>query len=269
MGLLKEKVYCSECNQKTNHLIIESYEEFSDPNVGFQRYTNYHIVQCAGCNNTAFVKHWIDEDYSEEYLNNQLEWTGTQQIYEIECTDIYEVYPQEPPKESFEKWLEETLNLEKKHFPHMPEILYDLYKQIIDSYNMRHNVLCASGLRTLIEGVCKELEVKKGHVYKEDGTIEIEEKTGKEMYNSTLPARIFGLYEKGYIIFPQALILNKIKEMGNKAVHSIVSPDTMDLREVIQVMEQILYVIYELKAHKLLEKKEEEQKEETQEEIQK
>ena len=134
----------------------------------------------------------------------------------------------------------------------MPKILYDLYHQIIDSYNMRHNVLCASGLRTLIEGVCKELKVKKGHVYKEDGTIEIEEKTGKEMYNSTLPARIFGLYEKGYIIFPQALILNKIKEIGNKAVHSMVSPETMDLREVIQVMEQILYVIYELKAHNLL-----------------
>ncbi|WP_228307270.1 DUF4145 domain-containing protein [Priestia sp. J2] len=254
MEQLGEKVYCFSCNQKTNHNIIHTYEEMYDESDDMFWNAKYHITKCAGCDRVTFVEEYADE-HTWEYINGHREWKA-----------IFKPFPEEPINKSAIDRFEERLNLDKRTFPHMPKILYDLYKQIIDSYNMRHNVLCASGLRTLIEGVCKELKVKKGHVYRDDGTIEIEEKTGKEMYNSTLPARIFGLYEKGYIIFPQALILNKIKEIGNKAVHSIVSPDTMDLREVIQVMEQILYVIYELKAHKLLKKKEEEK---TQEEIQK
>jgi len=248
MEQLDERVYCFSCNQKTKHDIIHTYRETANEPDDMWWDAKFHITKCAGCERVTFVEEYIDE-HTWEYVNGEREWKV-----------IFKSFPEEPPEESAVDKFEKKLNLEKKAFPHMPKILLELYQQIIDSYNMRHNILCASGIRTLIEGICNELKVKKGYIYEEDGTKKIDEETDEEIYTSNLAGRIFGLYEHGYIIFPQALILNKIKTIGNKAVHSIVSPDTMDLREVIQVMEQTLYIIYELKGHKLLRKKKEEDK---------
>ncbi|KZB90908.1 hypothetical protein A2U94_13755 [Bacillus sp. VT 712] len=246
MEQLEERVYCFSCNQKTKHDIVHTYEEFADDPEDMWWNAKFHITKCAGCERVTFVEEYIDE-YTWDYVNGEKVWKA-----------IFKSFPEEPPEESAVEKFEKRLNLEKKEFPHMPNILLELYKQIIDSYNMRHNILCASGIRTLIEGICNELGVKKGYIYEVDGTKKIE--NDKEIYTDNLAGRIFGLFEKGYIIFPQALILNKIKSIGNKAVHSVISPDTIELREIIQVMEQTLNVIYELKDHKLLNNKKEENK---------
>jgi len=240
MERLEERVYCFTCKHKTIHNIVYTHKEESGYEQDFAWKAEYHIVQCAGCERTAFVKQYGDEDMWE-FVYGEKVWQ-----------DTFTVYPQEPPKESELDSFEKRLNLNKKAFPNTPKILLDLYNQIIDSYNMRHNVLCASGLRTLIEGICNEVGVKKGHIYHNDGTIKLDEKTNKEIYTDNLAGRIFGLYEGKFILLAQALILNKIKTIGNKAVHSVVSPDTLTLREVIQIMEQIIHSIYELKEHKLL-----------------
>nr|WP_240465408.1 DUF4145 domain-containing protein [Neobacillus thermocopriae] len=114
-----------------------------------------------------------------------------------------------------------------KQFQFVPENLNKLYKQTINAYNSQQNILCAAGLRTIIEGICNELNIKKGHIYNKDGSKKLNEKN-KVIFTDNLAGRIFGLYENGYIIFTHALLLQKIKNIGNKAVHDIVE---LDLRQ--------------------------------------
>ncbi|PAD39836.1 hypothetical protein CHH53_04130, partial [Terribacillus sp. 7520-G] len=62
MDLLKKKVYCSKCKIETNHIILLTHEEKSEGLDDFQWYEHKHIVRCAGCDTTAFVKEYGDED---------------------------------------------------------------------------------------------------------------------------------------------------------------------------------------------------------------
>lgn len=36
--------------------------------------------------------------------------------------------------------------------------------------NNKHLILCTSGLRTLIEGICSQLKINKGYLYDEERT---------------------------------------------------------------------------------------------------
>ncbi|MGI1810589.1 DUF4145 domain-containing protein [Priestia sp. TGN 0903] len=243
MKQLGKKVYCSMCKQKTKHNIVQTYEERSNPDDDFQWYERYHIVKCAGCDNAAFVKQYSDED-TWEYINNDIEWTET-----------IEVYPEEPPKTSekdilYKMW--QTGEAKKKAFKNLPENLSALYKQIIHSFSMGYNILCASGLRTLIEGICKHLGINQGYIYNQDGTKKLNPKNNQEILAKNLAGSIFGLFESGHITFTHALILQKIKVIGNDAIHDIVTPLSSTLEEVIKIVERIIYDIYELRNHKLL-----------------
>lgn len=243
MEELIERVYCSRCKGKTKHLIITSYMEQSEIDSDFHWHEKYHIIQCAGCDNKSFVFQYGDED-TWEYINGEREWI-----------DIFTVYPEEPKAETEEeRWkkrFEILYFMPPKPFRYVPTNLNNLYKQTIDAYNSQQNILCAAGLRTIIEGVCNELNIKKGHIYEKDGSKKLNEKN-KEMYTDNLAGRIFGLYENGHIIFTQALLLQKIKNIGNSAVHDIVEPKIETLKQTIEIIDTILYNIYELDKHDLL-----------------
>ncbi|WP_242224692.1 DUF4145 domain-containing protein [Bacillus cereus group sp. BfR-BA-01380] len=241
MEELRERVYCSRCKGKTKHLIITSYKEKSGGDDDFYWYDNYYIVQCAGCDNTSFVRQYGDE-FKVERINGEIE-------------DTFTVYPEEPKVETDEEiWKREFEMLyfmPPKLFRYVPQNLNNLYKQTINVYNSQQNILCAAGLRTIIEGICNELNIKKGHIYDKDGSKKLNEKN-KEIYTDNLAGRIFGLYEEGHIIFTQALLLQKIKNIGNSAVHDIVEPSIEILQQTIEIIDTILYNIYELDKHDLL-----------------
>lgn len=243
MEKLEERVYCSKCKQKTIHNIVQTYREGSDTSDDYQWYECYHVVKCAGCENTAFVKQYGDED-SWEYVGEYPVWK-----------DTFEVYPEEPPKVTekdilYKMW--QRGEAKKKKFSNTPENLSALYEQIIHSFAMGYHILCASGLRTLIEGICKHLDINQGYIYNPDGTKKLNQKNNQEILAKNLAGRIFGLYELDHITFTHALILQKIKVIGNDAIHDIVTPSLGTLEEVIKIVERIIYDIYELKNHKLL-----------------
>lgn len=243
MEELRERVYCSRCKGKNKHVIIKSYEKQSDVDADFQWHDNYFIVKCAGCDNTSFVRQYGDEDMWK-CINGELEWT-----------DTFTVYPEEPKAETDEeRWKREfemVYFMPPKLFRYVPQNLNNLYKQTINAYNSQQNILCAAGLRTIIEGICNELNIKKGHIYDKDGSKKLNEKN-KEIYTSNLAGRIFGLFEEGHIIFTQALLLQIIKNIGNSAVHDIVEPSIEILQQTIEIINTILYNIYELDKHDLL-----------------
>ncbi len=243
MEELEERVYCSRCKGKTKHLIITNHREGSDTGEDYYWHSIYHIVKCAGCDNNSFVHQYFDED-TWDYVNGERVWK-----------DEFRVYPEEPKviteEEKWKNAFERLYYKAPKQFKYVPENLNNLYKQTIEAYNSKHNILCAAGLRTIIEGICNELNIKKGYIYENDGTKKLD-KDNKEILTGNLAGRIFGLYEKGHILFTQALLLLKIKNIGNSAVHDIEEINIDTLRQTIDILDSILYNIYELDKHELL-----------------
>ncbi|MFJ8245247.1 hypothetical protein [Peribacillus asahii] len=240
---LGQQVYCSNCKGKRDHKIITTYEESSDVTDDFQWHAQYHIVKCAGCRKVAFVEQYGDEDMWK-YVGGKREW-------DWELIEAFKVYPEEPKQETEEERLESLLQISAKSFSNVPKDIINLYNQIIESFNMNHSILCASGVRTLIEGICVQLNIKKGYLYDEEGNKKADDE-GIIRKHESLGARIFGLYESGHVVFSQSLILQKVTKMGNLAVHRMISQDYLTLREIIKIVEKVIYDIYELRHHKFL-----------------
>ena len=58
-------------------------------------------------------------------------------------------------------------DLSTKYFQKISPKLRSIYKEVIASFNSSHKILCAMGLRALIEGVCADVGIN-------NGTLEIE-----------------------------------------------------------------------------------------------
>jgi hypothetical protein len=82
-------------------------------------------------------------------------------------------------------------------------------------------------------------DIKKGYIYEKDGTKKII-KNNEEIYTGNLSGKIFGLYEHGHIVFSHALILQKIKGIGNDALHNIIEPNSETLKKTIHIVETVL-----------------------------
>lgn len=236
---LAEKVYCAKCKGEKNHNIIQTYAENSTDPDEIRWKMEYHIIQCSGCDEVAFAKQYGDEDMWE-YENGERIWV-----------DNFTVYPNEPNKQEIGSRLLEKYRLEAKDFTYAPIEIVNLYYQILESYHMNHMILCTSGLRTLIEVVCSQRGINKGYLY-DAGKNKIKDKKGNEIITESLGGRIFGLFEEGHIVFTQALILQKIKDIGNGAIHEIKVPSISTLKDAIHVVEDIINNIYEIPNHRLL-----------------
>ncbi|MEK4499917.1 DUF4145 domain-containing protein [Bacillus sp. FSL R12-0069] len=131
-------------------------------------------------------------------------------------------------------------------FSNVPPKLEGLYRQVVDVYNYDYLLLCSAGVRTLIEAICRELLIYKGKLYNETGQVRLNNKQ-KEIESSSLEGKIYGLYEKGYIVWEQVKVLQTIREIGNTAVHEIKEPQRCDLKSSIIIIEKVLDLIYEVK----------------------
>ncbi|MCG8397517.1 hypothetical protein GXP75_15405 [Bacillus sp. HU-1818] len=243
---LEKNVYCSRCKNETKHSIIKSHRRgsFQEIEPDFHWQEAFHIVECAGCQNISFVNQYGDED--------TWEYDSGEKIYR----DVYRVYPEKPIEDTQEYRIEQEFKkrywLKVKQFSHVPSTLYNLYEQIIQSYNENLNILCASGLRILLEGICKDLNVKKGFIYNKNKQIIKKDGERDPKKRESLEGKFFGLYDDGYILFNHALILQKILYVGNGAIHEIVEPDKLVLKQIINIVESILENTYELEHHELL-----------------
>ena len=236
MELLERKVYCIKCNRETNHFILLTHKENSEYDADYQWELQRHIVKCAGCDETAFVEQFSNED-SWEYVNGEQVWK-----------DVYLTFPEKPIiTETPRYWVE------KQSFNNIPESIDQLYLQVIDVYNKGYFLLAMIGIRTIIEAICLDVGIESGILRDEYKEIKLNKKN-KPITSDSLEGKIFGLYEQGMIIWDQTLILQKIRDYGNAAVHEIKSPSITILKSAIQIVEQLLNNVYELKVHKLLKK---------------
>lgn len=236
MEKLDRKVYCAGCKRHTNHNIINSYREQSRPEQEeFQWYHEYYIVQCAGCDKIAFAEKFGDSD--------TWDYEGDQQVW----VDEYRVYPEEPVLDFYPPYYIEH----KKSYFHVPHQIHELYSQIVDAHNRTASLLTTIGIRTIIEAICIDLKIEKGTLFV-DKTSKRLNKKEEPIVSPSLEGKIYGLFENGHISWDQAAILQRIRDIGNTAVHEIKTPSIYDLKSIIDIIEHILTNVYEIKGHKLL-----------------
>jgi hypothetical protein len=111
----------------------------------------------------------------------------------------------------------------KKHFVNLPEKLNTLYSEVVKSNNEELHLLCAVGLRSLLEGICADKGIR--------GNTNLEVKI--ERMKSFLPENI-------------VTHLHQFRFMGNSAVHELEAPKSYELSVALDIIEDILNFFYAL-----------------------
>jgi len=206
------KVICLNCEIETNHQVLTSIEE-----EGFDEKNDYHwnfiyqIIKCNGCECLSFREERFD---SEMASNNEKQ-------EEI-------LYPERSEK-----------TITGKTFYALPDNINTLYHEVIDCYNRNILILCAAGIRALVEAICLEKKIVDGIVDKKDSD-------GNNERKNNLEGKINGLAEKGILTKEHADILQNHRFLGNEAIHEISIHNKETLKTAINIIEDILNYIYEI-----------------------
>lgn len=198
------KVFCNKCGLDTNHHIkAEHVTEYPDIRgghyTGFWERRRQRFLICAGCEQGTLQVGWTYEGNHDRESGEQY-WSNT-------------YHPKRKKRQ-----------VDSKHFKQLPERLDRIYRETVQAFNIENQILTAVGLRSLVEGICKDKEIgRSGH---------------------NLEKRIEKLEE----ILPNHIVedLHEFRFMGNEAVHELGAPSEEDLRIAIEICEDLLNYIYEL-----------------------
>jgi hypothetical protein len=188
--------YCSRCEGEKNHdslFIKKINSDFDDSK------EEYSIVECKGCNNVSFLKIVIPKKKSEKpihynYPHGYLDSIG---YYDFLSDD---------------------------HREDLPNIIYNLYEEIIHAFEGDASILAGIGLRTLVEAVCIDQKISGANLQK----------------------KIEGLYQKGLISSTELPILDKLRIIGNVSAHEIKSLSMEKLELALGIVNHILRSVYTL-----------------------
>lgn len=201
-----QKLYCNTCKGETHHELNaihpRKYQEVKGKDMPFSQLVyweeyEYRFWICRGCD-TATLE--------EAYTN-----MGMHHPDEEDYIWISNLYPKR-----------ERANLPNKHFQQFNHQLAAIYREVIMTFNDDLSILCAVGLRALLEGICADKGVE-----------------GKDLYH-----KINGLEAH----LPPNIVesLHSFRFMGNVAAHELQPPQRSELQLAIEVMEDLLNFLYEL-----------------------
>jgi len=199
-ALTKKYIFCNNCKYKTNHVCeAEHYRDFPnynpDGSLGFVERIGCRLWICAGCDRGTLEEFYIF-DITREELKSVAE-----ENYFPERTQLH---------------------VEDKNFKQLPNKLTKIYRETLRAFNNNLVVLCAVGIRALLEGICADKKI-----------------TGRN-----LEKRIDNMES----ILPQNIVTNlhNLRFIGNEAAHELVTPEPNELRLAIEICEDLLNYLYEL-----------------------
>lgn len=196
-----ERHFCNGCQQKTRHVQRASHTK---------RYTmkyyedewaevTWSLWECLGC----------DEVFARE------SWIST-----LDATDRMEPSVSfHPPRTSHVA--------KKKEYRSIPDGLDDIYAEVIQTFNAEAHILCAGGLRALLEGICVD-------------------KDASVAGSQTRFADKIRVALKSHVHKKVLDNLNAFPFLGNNALHELKPPKRPELALAIEVIEDVLNAIYEL-----------------------
>lgn len=213
-------VLCFDCNKKTNHKVIlsfdEDWKEVIQDSHSIDGSDSYQIIQCQGCS-----------EYSFRHLNYFSErWDiGTGESNEIEL-----LYPKR-----------KINDLSIKEYDNVPSNLQRIYEETITCFNNENLTLCGAGVRAIVEGLCKENGITGGKIEIKNEQGEITKKRKKN-----LQGKINGLFEAGKLTKEYVEILHEHRFLGNTAIHELSISAKNDLRMAIEIVESVFISLYEV-----------------------
>lgn len=197
------KVFCNSCGQETNHHVkSEHITEYHDVVAGRLRFweeRRQRFLICEGCEKGTLEVGWTHEGAQDPETGERI-WST-------------ELYPKRVKHD-----------VGQKQFKQLPNRLDTIYRETIQAYNVEAEILTAVGLRSLVEGICKDQDINSSG----DKLVKRIDKLDK-----ILP---------GHIVSD----LNEFRFMGNEAVHELESPSEDELTISIEICEDLLNYIYEL-----------------------
>lgn len=215
------KVHCEKCSQGTCHRILAStkqrWDEIEDNDIYFSGFDRYQIIHCEGCETISFrhLSYWSENDEPEEKL-----------------------YP--------ESFIE---NHELKNFPVFEKELSEIYYEAVSSFNAGNFILCAVGIRAIIEGICKDKGVKKGYIRNLETDEFVLYKNGSRKTANDLRGKILGLRDKEIITKSQNKILHQLRFLGNDAIHKLYRPSQEELKTALLIIENMIENLYVIPLH--------------------
>ena len=229
----KIKVFCSQCSLLTNHEVMQSVDVAGNQVISYGGYEEYgiawknayQIIRCQGCDSITFRhEHWSSEE-EIQIAENEWENGETVQLY---------------PERSIDSRIE-------KEFSNLPHLLREIYHESVNCYNNNLRILCAAGLRAIIEGICSSQKITDGPVYKEDGITPALKKDGiTSVRSNKLDGQIAGLHEKGILTKASADILHEYRFLGNEAMHELHKPTKEVLGLAMDIIEHMLNDLYDI-----------------------
>lgn len=187
------------------------------------------------CDKVAFLNIYSDETMF--YIDGDDYWGNRVYLQD------YNVYPEEPQREDV---ISKSLRFESQYeFNHLPEFIEVLREEVISAYKINSRLLCGMGLRMIVEAVCKEKGLTKTPKLKKGNPI-LDGNRKTVMRNLTLSEKIDLLKEQNINDESQKNILHEVRNLGNDTAHEIKSHTLRLLKSVLNVVDFILYNIYEI-----------------------
>ncbi len=207
------KSICSKCISETNHKVLEECtQNLSEEETGWWKDHSYQIIQCLGCDSISFRKLYNDAAQQQEFGFSG-KWNWSQEVY---------------PKRTLYSLSIANLTL-------APNIIRIIYGETIEAYHNNQFILCAAGLRALVEGICNDKEIKGSDVLN---------KKKETIFSTNLNGKIEGLAVKGVLTRKNAKILHQLRFLGNGALHELSEPSEVDLKSAINIIEHIIKEVY-------------------------
>ena len=204
------RTHCNKCGKKMNHQILMDYYESGtvvlgsdfDITHGENDYTadfrnDYQIIKCSGCDSISYRSFNYFSEYQEPEHGNDGTWE--------------ERYPA-PGRRN------------KKELKYLPSTLIPIYKEVIETYNNGSFILCAAGIRAVLEGICNNKGITDG----------------------ALDKKIINMREQEFINPQHEDILHKLRFLGNDALHDLQTPTKEEIDTALDIIEHIIESLYEI-----------------------
>lgn len=197
---IKIKAECLDCKRETNHIVIATKLVDNRTYDDYYEGKEYSIIRCLGCDEFSFLKTY--HDYETRY---DIDWDGNYE-YSKTYTNFY-------PDAS------ETLY---RYRSLLPQKLYIIYEETKIAFTQNLNIFTAIGIRSMIECICNNKEVK----------------------GSNLEKKISNLKNIGDISKRDVDLLHSLRFLGNDAVHEVIKPSREDIKVAFSIIEHLIQAIY-------------------------